>query len=187
MNTLLSQWLVSDSRKTVMDRGSPDTIGPAGGINLYAYANNDPLSYIDPLGLCPEDELESYRMRIREYINNVPNPDSDNTSNGAVSKISYLIKGAMLFHGGQGLLNNDMDLKTRSPEEYKTTEWGVITSSEAGNYLAGYYAGYSESSIIYIGMRVGGLWFSSVGWIRALRDENLPHEDFFRSREPTCA
>lgn len=60
MNTLLSQWLVSDSRETVMDRGSPDPLGPAGGINLYAYANNDPLSYIDPLGLCPEDENQTH-------------------------------------------------------------------------------------------------------------------------------
>ena len=43
-----------------MDRGSPDPLGPAGGINLYAYANNDPLSYIDPLGLCPEDENQTH-------------------------------------------------------------------------------------------------------------------------------
>ncbi len=39
---------------------SPDPLGPAGGINLYAYANNDPLSYIDPLGLCPEDENQTH-------------------------------------------------------------------------------------------------------------------------------
>ncbi len=33
---------------------SPDPLGPAGGLNLYAYAEGDPLSYIDPLGLCGE-------------------------------------------------------------------------------------------------------------------------------------
>jgi len=34
---------------------SPDPLGPAGGLNLYAYAEGDPLSYIDPLGLCAEN------------------------------------------------------------------------------------------------------------------------------------
>jgi hypothetical protein len=33
---------------------SPDPLGPTGGLNLYAYAEGDPLSYIDPLGLCAE-------------------------------------------------------------------------------------------------------------------------------------
>jgi len=30
-----------------------DPIGFAGGVNLYAYAGNDPVTYSDPFGLCP--------------------------------------------------------------------------------------------------------------------------------------
>ena len=32
---------------------SADPLGVEGGLNLYAYANGNPLAYVDPLGLCP--------------------------------------------------------------------------------------------------------------------------------------
>jgi RHS repeat-associated protein len=31
-----------------------DPIGLAGGLNLYGYANGDPINYSDPFGLCPD-------------------------------------------------------------------------------------------------------------------------------------
>ena len=34
---------------------SADPLGFAGGANLYAYADGNPLAYVDPLGLCAED------------------------------------------------------------------------------------------------------------------------------------
>jgi RHS repeat-associated protein len=33
-----------------------DPIGLAGGLNLYGFANGDPISYSDPYGLCPEED-----------------------------------------------------------------------------------------------------------------------------------
>jgi RHS repeat-associated protein len=33
-----------------------DPIGIAGGLNLYGYANGDPINFSDPFGLCPEED-----------------------------------------------------------------------------------------------------------------------------------
>jgi RHS repeat-associated protein len=36
----------------------PDPIGYPGGMNLYAYVGNDPINWLDPLGLCPLGEKD---------------------------------------------------------------------------------------------------------------------------------
>ena len=35
-----------------------DPIGIAGGLNLYGYANGDPVNFSDPFGLCPEEKRD---------------------------------------------------------------------------------------------------------------------------------
>lgn len=55
-----------------------DPIGLAGGVNLFLYTSNNPVNFIDPWGLCPE-------QRWWEYV---------------IDGVSYVLIGADLILGG---------------------------------------------------------------------------------------
>src|SRR5689334_18733426 len=39
-----------------------DPLGLAGGLNLYGFANGDPVNFTDPFGLCPECKSHNEKM-----------------------------------------------------------------------------------------------------------------------------
>ena len=45
-----------------------DPIGLAGGVNLYAYAGNDPVAFTDPFGLCPSCLTEVIRFAVAHPV-----------------------------------------------------------------------------------------------------------------------
>jgi RHS repeat-associated protein len=47
---------------------SQDPIGLAGGVNLYAYAGNNPASYSDPFGLCKRPKGKGIGICVEGYI-----------------------------------------------------------------------------------------------------------------------
>lgn len=45
-----------------------DPIGLAGGLNLYGFAGGDPVTFSDPFGLCPENNLQCELLRAAAQI-----------------------------------------------------------------------------------------------------------------------
>jgi uncharacterized protein RhaS with RHS repeats len=58
-----------------------DPIGTSGGVNLYAYVNNDPINYIDPSGLCAESFAKGFEASFTFNSNININADMSNPWN----------------------------------------------------------------------------------------------------------
>ncbi|MBC2604096.1 RHS repeat-associated core domain-containing protein [Puniceicoccus vermicola] len=78
---------------------SRDPIGVTGGLNLYGYVGNSPLSWIDPFGLRPCSEIRSDIDEAKAEYNSVEK------NNDALAKIA---SGARVFNA-DGASQNDID------------------------------------------------------------------------------
>jgi RHS repeat-associated protein len=49
-----------------------DPIGIAGGLNLYGFADGDPVNYSDPFGLCAQGDGDSTKVEVCEAVADIP-------------------------------------------------------------------------------------------------------------------
>lgn len=77
---------------------SRDPIGFAGGLNLYSYSRNNPMSRVDPMGLCSENHTNGDLSNFSVAWN------GDSSSSGGLNPANdtYMSSTAAGFYGGTG-------------------------------------------------------------------------------------
>jgi RHS repeat-associated protein len=87
---------------------NPDPSGFAGGLNFYCYANGNPVSLVDPFGLCPEGWGGATAAWIQQNVGNPLNSVSTSSTlaNWGAYNVGSVINGvADLLRLGQGTAN----------------------------------------------------------------------------------
>jgi RHS repeat-associated protein len=119
---------------------NPDPIGFEGGMNWFAFVGNNPLGFVDPLGLCPPSKTEPafYQLRAESKPGDYFYPGK----NPGESFLQFAIRSMMLtlanpsFQGAMatggpgsnfgGALNQNLSLKSPVAAENVTVQFGKV-------------------------------------------------------------
>jgi RHS repeat-associated protein len=154
-----------------------DPIGYGDGLNLYAYCDNNPLNYADPLGLCKKTSRPGFHSAEEVRLLMALIARDMILARVYAGKFGQYALGFVL-HGPLGLLDTKIENAGESfevPGVKGSGPDGALTASEFGNYMAGFSGGLIGGDG-YVLVRAGGHGIAGMGQAYAAITGSTPEE-----------
>lgn len=120
-----------------------DPIGYLGGLNLYTYCGNNPLSWIDPWGLLRYNKHETQAI-------------IDAGESSIYQPWRHALGDPFETYGW-----DFQNMSTYAHATFELQDGTIMNAAEFGNYYAGYMGTYHGGDVGYIGQRVFGNWYEN--------------------------